>query len=49
VDMPPAGITQKVMSIENFVAISVNGKVAKVEAVAVDGKTIDQFEIRAAQ
>jgi len=47
VDVPPAGITQKVMSIENFVSISVNGKVAKVEAIAVDGKTIDQFEITA--
>ena len=49
VNVPPEGITQKVMSIENFVAISVNGKVAKVEAIAVDGKTIDQFEILAAR
>jgi len=47
VDVPPAGITQKVMSIENFVSFSVNGKTAKVDAIAVDGKTIDQFEITA--
>lgn len=47
VDVPPLGITQKVQSIENFVSIKVNGKVAKVEAIAVDGKTIDQFEISA--
>jgi len=49
VDVPPAGITRKVMSIENFVGIGVNGKVAKVEAIAVDGKTIDRFEILAAR
>jgi acid phosphatase type 7 len=46
VDVPPAEITQKVMSIENFVSISVNGKVAKVEAIAVDGRAIDEFEIK---
>jgi len=33
VDVPPAGITQKVMSIENFVSFSVNGKTAKADAI----------------
>ena len=49
VDAPPPGITQKVMRIENFVSISVNGKVAKAETIAIDGTVIDQFEIRAGQ
>ena len=47
VDTPPAGITQKVASIENFVSVSVNGKTAHVQTIAIDGKTIDDFEIHA--
>jgi hypothetical protein len=37
------------MSIENFVSISVNGKLAKVEAIAIDGSVIDHFEIPASK
>ncbi len=47
VDQPPAGITQKVMSIENFVSFRVDGKVIRVEAIAIDGRVIDSFEINA--
>ena len=46
VDKPPQGITVKVMSTENFVTVSVDGKVARVEAIDADGKTIDQFELQ---
>ena len=45
VDKPPQGITVKVLSTENFVTVSVNGKVAQVEATDGDGKTIEQFEL----
>lgn len=45
VDTPPAGITQKVASIENFVTISVDRKAAHVKAIAIDGKTLDEFDI----
>jgi hypothetical protein len=47
VDMPPAGITQKVMSTENFITFSVNGKAAVVKVFAIDGKVIDEFELHA--
>jgi 3',5'-cyclic AMP phosphodiesterase CpdA len=46
VNKPDAAITQKVMSVENFVSVSVTGKMARLEAIAVDGTTIEQFEIR---
>ena len=45
VDKPPAGITQKVMSTENFVWFKVTGKSARVEAYTPDGSTIDQFDL----
>lgn len=45
VSKPPDGITQKVVSIENFVMVSVDGKTAHVKAVAIDGSTLDEFEI----
>jgi hypothetical protein len=45
VDQPPAGITVKVASIENFVIVSVNGKTASLKVVAIDGSTLDEFEI----
>jgi len=45
VSKPPTGITQKVASIENFVSVKVDGKVAKVQAIAIDGKVLDDFEI----
>jgi hypothetical protein len=45
VNKPPEGITQKVVSIENFVSVSVNGKVAHFQAIAIDGRTLDEFDI----
>jgi hypothetical protein len=48
VDTPPAGITQKVASIENFVTVSVNKDIAHVKAIAIDGKTLDEFDITGA-
>lgn len=45
VDKPPQGITLKVMSTENFVTVSVDGKVARAEVIDAEGKTIDQFEL----
>jgi hypothetical protein len=47
VDKPAAGITQKVMSTENFVSVSVSGKTATVKTYSIDGKVIDEFEIKA--
>lgn len=48
VKLPPPDITIKVMSIENFVTVSVNGTKAKVEARAIDGSVIDTFELTGA-
>ncbi len=45
VDSPPAGITQKVVKIENFVMVSVTGKVAHLEAKSIDGAILDSFDI----
>jgi hypothetical protein len=45
VDKPPAGITQKVVSTENFVWVKVTGKSAHVEAYTPDGSTIDRFDL----
>jgi len=45
VNTPPKEITQKIVSIENFVSVSVNGKVAHFQAIAIDGKTLDEFDI----
>ena len=45
VSKPAAGITVKVVRVENFVDVSVEGKTAKFEAIAVDGSTIEKFEI----
>lgn len=47
VDKPPVGITQKVVSIENFITFSVNGRVVHVQTISIDGKVIDDFEIQA--
>lgn len=46
VDDPPKGITVKVMSTENFVAVNVDGKVAHFETFTPDGQKIDEFEIK---
>lgn len=45
VDKPPADITQKVVSIENFVSVSVDGKTIHFEAIAINGSTLDKFDI----
>ncbi|HTS27556.1 MAG TPA: metallophosphoesterase [Bryobacteraceae bacterium] len=46
VDKPPAGITQKVAKIENFLSVSVQGQTARIEAIAIDGKKLDEMEIQ---
>jgi hypothetical protein len=48
VNSPPEGITQKVVSIENFVMVSVKGKAAHVEAKSIDGAILDSFDIEQA-
>ena len=48
VDRPPPGITKKVVSIENFVKVSVDGKTAHVRAIAIDGRILDEFDIAGA-
>ena len=45
VDKPPQGITVKVQSIENFVRIQVDGKVAHAMALAPDGSKLDAFDV----
>jgi hypothetical protein len=46
VNKPPAGITVKVMTTENFLTVNVEGNMARFEAVDIDGNTIDRFEIQ---
>lgn len=45
VDKPDPAITKKVVSTEHFVTVVVDGKVAKLEAIAVDGSLIEQVEL----
>jgi predicted phosphodiesterase len=45
VDAPPAGITKKVESTENFVIVKINGKKMQVEAKKPTGETIDTAQI----
>jgi len=45
VNTPPARITQKVVSVENFVKVSVEGKSAHVRAISIDGQLLDEFDI----
>jgi hypothetical protein len=45
VDMPPEGITKKVVSTEHFVVVKVNGKSARVEAIQLNGETLDATEL----
>jgi 3',5'-cyclic AMP phosphodiesterase CpdA len=47
VDKPAPGITLKVASTENFVSIRVNGKTAAVQAIAIDGSKLDEFDLAA--
>ena len=46
VNKPDPAITQKVVSVENFVSVSVNGKTAKVRAIDINGNVIDEFEFK---
>lgn len=47
VDAPIPEMTKKVESTEHFVKVSVNGKQARVEAVALDGHMIDTVDLGA--
>lgn len=46
VDKPDPATSQKAISVENFVKVSVEGKVMKVTAKGLDGKILDEFEVR---
>src|SRR5262245_15398673 len=46
VNVPPAGITQKVESIENFVIVNVDGSNAHLEARKADGGILDTADLR---
>jgi hypothetical protein len=48
VDKPPQGITIKVASIENFTRVRINGKLAHVDAIQVDGSTLDSVDLEGA-
>ena len=45
VNKPPPGITQKVVSVENFVSVSVDGKSAHVRAISIEGRVLDEFDL----
>src|SRR5262249_48164242 len=45
VDTPPAGVTIKVVSTENFVIVDVDGKKARVEAVKPNGEKLEIAEL----
>ena len=45
VDAPPANITLKVESVENFVVVKVDGKKARIQALKVNGETLDITEL----
>jgi hypothetical protein len=47
VNKPPAGITQKVAMIENFLVIKASGNKAHVDAIDINGTTIDSFDLTA--
>jgi acid phosphatase type 7 len=46
VDKPDPATSQKAISVENFVTVSVTGKVMKIQAKGLDGKILDELEIR---
>jgi hypothetical protein len=46
VDKPPVGITQKVISTENFVWVKVTGKSAQLEAFGLDGSVLDRIDLK---
>jgi acid phosphatase type 7 len=45
VDNPPAGITKKVISTENFVVFKVDGKKLRIEALEPNGETLEITDI----
>ncbi len=45
VDKPPQGITIKVATVENFTRVRVNGKIAHLDALEVDGSTLDSADL----
>jgi acid phosphatase type 7 len=45
VNRPPAGITQKVASIENFLVFKFDGKTAHVQAFDINGATLESFDL----
>ncbi|SRR5579871_77925 len=47
VDKPPAGITQKVASVENFIQIEVHGSAIHIKVTAIDGSTLDEVDLKA--
>jgi len=49
VDKPARAIAQKVVSVENFLSVSVNGETAHIQAIAIDGRTLEEFDIKAAR
>ena len=46
VDLPPAGITQKVEKVENFIAVRVSGQVAHFRSISIEGAVVEQFDVR---
>jgi len=48
VDTPPAEITKKVASTENFVIVNVNGSTVRIEARTPNGQVLDVTELNAA-
>ena len=46
VNRPPAGVTQKVASIENFVVVKVEGKTAHVQAIDINGASIESYDLK---
>jgi len=48
VDMPPKDQLQKVVSIENFVKVSVDHNTAKFQPIDINGNTIEEFTISGA-
>jgi len=47
VSKPPQEITVKAVRIENFVSVSVDGKTARFHSIAIDGSTLDEFQVEA--
>ena len=45
-DAPIPGVTQKVERTEHYVRIKVTGNQAKVEAIALDGRLLDAFDLK---